>query len=229
MRKLGLSQLLFVILLVPLLALLAFAGILVNDSLNSYREIQRVVVLQRLVSASVNFAMFAMPGEGRATYPWMITGTEELRAKLAEARKETDRYFADLKEAAAAANLNDPAVRDIMQKVDTRMTTVLPGLRQKADAKTLSRPEMSGFLQPNTAAGIDIVARMASFPEIRPIANHILALQAAMQMADGGLILGGRGEIAFKDGKLDATQYRILMHGLELTAMFGKQLENFAP
>src|SRR5262245_51288470 len=62
-------------------------------------------------------------------------------------------------------------------------------------------------------------------PDFQPI----LALQAAMQVADGGLIEGGRGEIAFKDGTLDQTQYRLYIHGLELQATFGKQLANFAP
>jgi methyl-accepting chemotaxis protein len=109
------------------------------------------------------------------------------------------------------------------------VTSILPGLRQKVEARSATRQEMSGFLQPNTAAGIDIVARLSSFAEIRPIVRHVLALQAAMQMADGGLIEGGRGDIAFKEGALDATQYRIFMHGLELTVNFGKQLENFAP
>jgi hypothetical protein len=173
MRKLGLSQLLFVILLVPLLALLAFAGILINDSWNSYRDVQRVAVLQRLVSASVNFAMFAMPGEGRSSYPYMASGADDLRAKMTEQRKVTDRLFDELKQAAAAAALADPQVTESLQKIEQRMTTVLPGLRQKIDARTATRPEMTAFLQPNTAAGIDIVARLASFPEIRPISGHI--------------------------------------------------------
>jgi methyl-accepting chemotaxis protein len=57
----------------------------------------------------------------------------------------------------------------------------------------------------------------------------ILALQAALQMSDGGLIEGGRGEIAFKTGALNPVQYRLLMHGLELQTIFAKQLETFAP
>src|SRR5262249_6051618 len=47
-------------------------------------------------------------------------------------------------------------------------------------------------------------------------------------MTDGSLIEGGRGDIAFKDGALDPAQYRLLIHGLELQATFGKQLENYA-
>jgi len=229
MRKLGLSQLLFLILLVPLLALLAFAGILVNDSWNTYREVERVAALQRLVSATVNFAMAAMPGEGRASYPYMASGSEELRARLADQRKVTDRLFAEFREAAATAAVTDPQVNELAQQIATRMATVLPALRQKVDARTATRPEMTAFLQPNTAAGNDIIARLSSFPQLRPISSHILALQAAMQVADGGLIEGGRGEIAFKDGTLDQTQHRLYIHGLELQATFGKQLANFAP
>src|SRR5262245_43709828 len=117
MRKLGLSQLLFVILLLPLLALAVFAGILVNDSWNNYREVQRLALLQRLASATANFAMVAMPGEGRATYPFLGSGSEETRAKMVEQRKVTDRIFAELKEAAAEAALDDPQVRELLQKI----------------------------------------------------------------------------------------------------------------
>src|SRR5262249_14846726 len=195
----------------------------------NYRQVERVAMLQRLVSATVNFAMAAMPGEGRASYPYLGSGSEEARARLAEQRKVTDRLFAEFKEAAAEATLADSQVNALVQQVETRMTTVLPGLRQKVDARTATRPEMTAFLQPNTAAGNDIIARLSSFPELRPISSHILALQAAMQVADGGLIEGGRGEIAFKDGTLDQTQYRLYIHGLELQATFGKQLANFAP
>src|SRR5262249_21313476 len=223
MRKLGLGRLLLLILLLPLLALAGFAGVLVDESRTSYQEMQRVAALQRLVSATHHFSMVAMPGEGFASYPYIASGSEELRAKLMEQRKVTDRAFADLKEMVAAAGLTDQKVLDLVRGIETRMGN-LAAARQKVDARTMTRPEMTGVLQPNTAAGIDIIGRVAGYSEAGRIARHILALQAAMQMTDGSLIEGGRGDIAFKDGALDPAQYRLFIHGLELQATFGKQL-----
>jgi methyl-accepting chemotaxis protein len=228
MRKLGLRLLLSLILIFPLIALAGFAAILVADSWSSYREVERVAAVQRLVSATTYLAMTAMPGEGRATYPYLASGTAELRAKLDEQRQVTDRAFTSFKEAAAGSGLTDQKLLDLVRHLETRMGGI-GAIRQEVDARTMTRPKMSGFLQPNTAAGIDIIGRIAGLPETDRIRSHVIALQAALQMADGGLIESGRGEIAFKDGALDPVQYRHLIHGLELQLSFGKQLENFAP
>jgi methyl-accepting chemotaxis protein len=228
MRKLGLRLLLSLILIVPLIALAGFAAILVGDSWTSYREIERLSAIQRFVSATTHLAMTAMPGEGRATYPYLASGTAELRAKLEEQRKVTDRSFASFKEAAAQSGLADQKLLDLVRHLETRMAGIA-AIRQRVDARTITRPEMSSFLQPNTAACIDIIGRIAGMPETDRIRAHVVALQAALQTADGGLIESGRGEIAFKDATLNAVQYRLLIHGLELQASFGKQLENFAP
>jgi methyl-accepting chemotaxis protein len=228
MRKLGLRLLLSLILIFPLVALAGFAAILVGDSWTGYREVERLSAVQRLVSATTYLAMTAMPSEGRATYPYLISGTAELRAKLDEQRQVTDRAFAAFKDAAAQSGLADQKLLDLVRHLETRMGGIA-AIRQKVDARTMTRPEMSSFLQPNTAAGIDIIGRIAGLPETDRIRAHVMALQAALQMGDGGLIESGRGEIAFKDGALDAVQYRLLIHGLELQLTFGKQLENFAP
>jgi methyl-accepting chemotaxis protein len=228
MRMLGLRLLLSLILIFPLMALAGFAAILVGDSWTAYREVERVSAVQRLVSATTYLAMTAMPGEGRATYPYLASGTAELRAKLGEQRQVTDRAFASFKDAAAQSGLTDQKLLDLVRHLETRMAGI-GDIRQKVDSRTMTRPEMSRFLQPNTAAGIDIIGRIAGLHETDRIRAHVIALQAALQMADGGLIESGRGEIAFKDGALDAFQYRHLIHGLELQTTFGKQLENFAP
>src|SRR5262245_33396125 len=228
MRKLGLRLLLSLTLVFPLMALAGFAAILVVDSWTAYREVERVSAIQRFVSAATDLAMTAMPGEGRATYPWLASPTPELRTKLEEQRKVTDRAFASFKDAAAESAPTDQKLLDLIRHLETRMAGI-GAIRQEVDARTMTRPRMSGFLQPNTAACIDIIGRIAGLPETDRIRTHVVAIQAALQTADGGLIESGRGEIAFKDGALEPAQYRLLIHGLELQTTFGKQLENFAP
>src|SRR5215813_14067607 len=227
MHKLGLSRLFSLVLILPLLALAGFAWVLLKQSWTAYREIEHVAALQHVVSASAKLAMTAMPGEGRATYPYLASGAPDVHARLVEQRKVTDRIYADFKAAIAESGISDPKLRESVRFIETAMAGI-GAMRQRADARTISRPDLSKFLQPNTAASIDIIGRMAGFPEISRIAGHVLALQAALQRADGGLIEAGRGEIAFNDGALDESEYRKLTHGLELQATFDKQLENFA-
>src|SRR5215510_5861800 len=227
MHKLGLSRLLSLVLILPLLALAGFAWVLLNQSWTAYREIKRVAALQHVVSASAKLAMTAMPGEGRTTYPYLASGAPDAHERLVEQRKVTDRIYADFKAAIAESGISDSKLRDSVRFIETAMASI-GAIRQRVDARTISRPDLSKFLQPNTAASIDIIGRMAGFPEISRIAGHVLALQAALQRADGGLIEAGRGEIAFNDGALDESEYRKLTHGLELQATFDKQLENFA-
>ncbi|HKA70358.1 MAG TPA: methyl-accepting chemotaxis protein [Xanthobacteraceae bacterium] len=227
MHKLGLSRLFSLVLILPLLALAGFAWVLLNQSWTAYREIKRVAALQHVVSASAKLAMTAMPGEGRTTYPYLASGAPDAHERLVEQRKVTDRIYADFKAAIAESGISDPKLRDSARFIETAMASI-GAIRQRVDARTISRPDLSKFLQPNTAASIDIIGRMAGFPEISRIAGHVLALQAALQRADGGLIEAGRGEIAFNDGALDESEYRKLTHGLELQATFDKQLENFA-
>src|SRR5262245_43655963 len=228
MHKLGLSRLLSLVLILPLLALAGFAWVLVSESWTAHRDMQHVAALQRLVSATAYFAMTANPSEGRATYPYLLSGAPDAHAKLVEQRKVTDRAWAEFKAAAASANVSDPKVAELVRMLEQSMADI-GSIRQRVDAKTISRPEMSRFLQPNTAAGIDIIGRMAGLPEINRVARHVHALHAALERADGGLIESGRGEIAFKDGALDDSEYRKLMHGLELQVTFDKLIETFAP
>jgi hypothetical protein len=150
MQKLGLGHLLRLLVLVPLLALAGFGGILVLQSLGEYRETERVSLLQRLVSATTYFAMTGLPSEGRATYAYWAAPTEDARNKLNEQRAVTDRAFAALKQAAAAADLTDAKSADLVQTIETRMSG-LAEIRQKADARSITRLEMGAFLQPTTA------------------------------------------------------------------------------
>ena len=228
MSKLGLGHLLRLLVLVPLLALAALGGVLVLQSLGEYREVQRVASLQRLVSAATYLAMTSVASEGRATYAYWAAPTDEARNKLNEQRQATDRGFAAFRQAAAEAGLTDAKAAELVRTIETRMNG-LGDIRQKADARSISRVEMGAFLQPTTASAIDLVGRLAGTTGKAEITRLILALQATLQMSDGSLIEGGRGEIAFKDGTLKPDVYRLMLHGIELQLTYGKQLETFAP
>src|SRR5262249_20316937 len=179
MHKLGLSRLFSVVLILPLLALAGFAWVLLNQSWTAYREIERVAALQHVVSASAKLAMTAMPGEGRATYPYLASGAPDAHARLVEQRKVTDRIYADFTAAIAESGISHPKLRESVRFIETAMAGI-GAMRQRVDARTISRPDLSRFLQANTAASIHIIGRTAGLPEISPIALHVLALPAAL-------------------------------------------------
>ena len=62
MRTLGFSRLLQLVVVLPLVALTAFSGILVLDTLNGYRDIKRVAELEQLVVAASRLTTVAVYG-----------------------------------------------------------------------------------------------------------------------------------------------------------------------
>jgi methyl-accepting chemotaxis protein len=226
MRDIKLSRLLNLVALLPLLLAATFGGILDLSSLSAFRDIERDQALQRLASAATAFGM-SLPGESYASYPFIASGADDLRAKVLERRKATDQAYAALKEAYAAAGITDPKIIQLDREIDERMAQ-FSTFRQKVDARTLQRAEGTAILQPTTARGIDIIGRLASLTKHRRVSRRILALYATLQMSDGILIEGGRGEIAFKEGSLNPAMIQLLYHALELQAIFGKVFDDFA-
>jgi methyl-accepting chemotaxis protein len=228
MHKLALGHLLRLVVLVPLAAIVLLGGILLFQSLRAYEEVERAAALQRLVSATSYLAMTSLPSEGRMTYPYLAAPSDAARAKMLEQRAATDRAVAVFHQAAAAARLTDKNAADLVQAIETRMAGI-GAVRQKADARAITRLEYGAFLQPTTARAIELIGRLAGATDNIRVSRLILALQAMLLMSDGSLIEGGRGEIAFKEGTLKPDVYRLMLHGIDLQLTYGKQLETFAP
>src|SRR5215510_10737799 len=132
--------------------------------------------LSRLFSLVLILPLLALAGFAWVllNQSWTASGAPDAHERLVEQRKVTDRIYADFKAAIAESGISDPKLRDSVRFIETAMASI-GAIRQRVDARTISRPDLSKFLQPNTAASIDIIGRMAGFPEIRRIAGHVLA------------------------------------------------------
>jgi methyl-accepting chemotaxis protein len=224
MRNLGLGLLLRVIAIVPLLALAAFGGILVKQSYDEYRDITHVAALQRLASAAATLAT-AVPRESQFAYPYLASGTEADRARMLEYRPRTDRAFADLKTAANEAGLTEPAALELVDAIGKRLP-LIETLRQRFDARSVARADATSVLQPTVALGTELIGRLGGLTGNPRISKLMIALQATLQVMDGNLLEGSRGELG-KDGPLSPPMLRGMQHGAELQATFGGFLSTY--
>src|ERR1700722_17684431 len=121
MRKLGLSRLLQLVALVPLLAMVAFGGVLVLETLNAYREIERLSALDQLGAAARRLTTMTLNAESRATQSFVASGSESQRAAMNAARKDSDEVIRSFRIAAASVGLSDPKAVGIVSEIDRRL------------------------------------------------------------------------------------------------------------
>jgi methyl-accepting chemotaxis protein len=226
MRKLGLSRLFQLVVLLPLLAMMAFGAVLVFDNLSAYREIERLSWLEHLVSAASQLTVNTLNAESTVSQSFAVSGSEDQRAEMYAARQVSDRAIRSFKEAAASVGLFDPKTIGIIGEIEQHLGG-LKGFRAKADARTLQRRDSGDLLQPITAGVADIFPRIAHLINQDQLSEVLLGLHAIMQMNDGQRIEAGRTEIALRGGPLDPQTYQTLALGLSKQSIFGKQFEDF--
>jgi methyl-accepting chemotaxis protein len=228
MRKLGLSRLLQLVVLLPLLAAVALGSILVLDALSAYREIEKLSSFEQLGSAASRLTIKALNQESTATQAFVASGSGSQRAEMNAARQRSDEGIRAFKEAAASAGLSDPKAAKLVSEIEQRLGG-LEGFRARADARTLQRRESGDLLQPITADLADIFHRMASLVNHDQLSELLLALHDIMQMNDGQRIENGRTDIALSSGPLDSKAYQTLLLGVAKQSVFGKQFDDFGP
>jgi methyl-accepting chemotaxis protein len=228
MRKLGLSHLLQLVVLVPLLAMGALGGILVLDTLNAYREIDHLSALDQFVGAASRLTNRALNAESIASLFFVTSGSDSQRAEMNAARQGSDAAIRRFKEAAVLARVSDPKAAGIISDIEQRLDG-LKGFRAKGDARTLQRRDSGDLLQPISAGVADILPRLAHLIKQDELSELLLALHAIMQMNDGQRIEAGRTDIALNSGSLDPQMYQTLLLGLSKQSIFGKQFEDFGP
>ena len=228
MRKLGLTRLLQLVVLVPLLAMVVFGGVLVTETVQAYREVERVAALEQLVAAASRLTIKALNAESGPTQAYVASGSEVQRAQMVAARKVSDEAVRSFGQAAASAGLTDPTAIGIVADIERRLGG-LEAFRQKADARTLELRAAGDLLQPITAGLADLFERIAALVNQNQLSEMLLALHAIMQMNDGQRIEAGRLDVALRQGPLDQATYQIVLTGLAKQAIFGKQFGNFGP
>jgi methyl-accepting chemotaxis protein len=228
MRKFGLSRLLQLVVIVPLAAMAVFGGVLVLETLNAYRVIERLSALDQLVVAASRLTIKALNAEAGATQAFMASGSEAQRAEMKAARQYSDEVIGSFRRAAVTVNLPDAKAVEIIDDIERRLGG-LEAFRQNADARTLERRATGDLLQPITAGLADFFQRIAALVKEEQLSELLMGLHAIMQMNDGQRIEAGRAEIALQQGPLDTETYQILLNGLAKQSIFGKQFNDFGP
>jgi methyl-accepting chemotaxis protein len=228
MGKLGLGRLLQLVVLLPLLAMVAFGCVLVLETLNTYREVERLSTLEQLVTAASRLTIKALNAESTATAAFVASGSEIHRAELNAVRQNSDEVIRSFKNAAASAGLSDAKAIGIIRDIDRRLDS-LEDYRRKADARTLDRRATGELLQPMTTGLAELFERLAALVNEDQLSELLLGLHAIMQMNDGQRIEAGRADLALRDGPLDPQLYQIWLTGLAKQAIFGKQFDDFGP
>jgi methyl-accepting chemotaxis protein len=226
MRKLSLRHLLQLVVLVPLLAMMAFGCVLVLETLNAYRKIEDLSALGQLVSATSHLTITALNVESTAALAFAASGSESQRSAMNATRPRSDEAIRLFTEAALSARLSDPKAIAIVSDIEQRLGG-LQGFRAKADARTVERRDSGDLLQPITAGLADLFPHLARLINQNQLSEILLAMQAIMQMNDGQRIESGRTDIALKSGPLDARTYQLLLLGLSKQSIFSRQFENF--
>jgi methyl-accepting chemotaxis protein len=228
MRKIGLSRLLQLVVLVPLLAMGAFGSALIIEALNTYREVERLATFEGLASAVSQLTIMALNAEPQLTRSFIASGSEAARAEMNAARQLSDDSIRSFKEAARSTTLSDTRSDAIIDDIERRLGG-LDAYRAKADARTLQRRDGAELFGAITAGVADLFLRIAHLIHQDQLGERLLALQAIIQMNDGQRVESGRTEIALISGPLDSQTYRALMLGLSKQSIFGKQFDTFGP
>jgi methyl-accepting chemotaxis protein len=229
MKRLGLSQLLNILVAVPLAVLVAFGSVLISESLDQYRDIARAAALERLVAAAARLTTRNLNQESEASFVWLASKTPRDREALAAARKRSDQAIQEFQTAAAGSDIQDSKTLQYVREIEQQLKG-LEGFRAKADNGTLMRRDSGLLFQPMTAKLADIIDRVATLVHEPRINELLLALHASMQMGDGVKIEAGRWtDVALNGGPADLAIIQTVMLGLAKQSIFGRQFEDIGP
>src|SRR5215510_6492401 len=198
MQRISFSKLLLVVVLVPVTALMLFAGRLTYESWSRYQDLERASSLLRLAVAASRFAGIAMPAEGAASRAYLAGGD---KAKLDAQRRTTDEHYRAMREAAAANTVKHPRIEEHLRAIDERMRDIAT-MRGTIDAKTATPATLTPPLVRTSGLAIDSVGTMATIIGDGVLSRRILALYATLHFGDGLLAAGTTRQSIF--GKLFA-------------------------
>ena len=226
MRRLAISRLLMIAVLVPLIGLGVFGARLTYDSWSRYSDISSASSVLRLAVATARFAGLAMPGEGSANRD-TISGRGD-RAKLDAARRTTDDLYKGIRDAAAALSVKDAMLDAQLGDLDERMRGVVT-LRPRIDAGELKSPtESTRFISPASTVSVDLIGTTSGVVDDAVLSRRIFSLYATLQFIQNGLVQRGAGEVALREGKLTPEFFTIMARGTGLHDTFNKLFHKYA-
>jgi methyl-accepting chemotaxis protein len=225
MQRVSFAKLLLVVVLVPVVALMLFAGSQTYESWVRYGELVRASSLLRLAVAASRFGVIANPAEGAASRAYLVGGD---KAKLDAQRRVTDEFYRVMREAAAASEVKDARIDEHLKVVDEKVRE-LKAMREKVDAKTATPAAITGLLVGTTGRVIDAIGTMTTLADDAVLARRILALYATLQFGDGMLAQRGAGQATLTEGQAPPGMFMLLASGSTRQAVFGKLFNDLAP
>jgi hypothetical protein len=195
--------------------------------LSTYREVERLAALGKLVSAASQLTIKALNAESAATQSFVSFGSLQLRAEVDAARKVLEAIRA-FKDGAASADLPDPKALGIINDIERRLGG-RDAYRQNADARTLERSASGELLAPITNGLADLFQRLAALIDQEQLSQLLLVLHAVMKVSDGQKFEANRTGIALTDGPLDAATYQALLRAVAQQSIVIKVFDDFGP
>jgi len=227
MRGIAISRLLMLAVFVPLAGLAIFGGWLSYDSWSRYRDLSRASSVLRLAVATAQFSGLAVPAEGAATRE--VIGGSGDRARMENARKLTDEYYAQVRAAAEALTVREAKLDEQLRALDERMRAAV-AMRAQVDQNAIkSQTGSTVVLAPMAGQGIDVIGVAAALVTDAALSRRIFALHATLQFNEGTLLQRGTGEQSLKDGKLPPAAFVLLSRAVTLHGAFGKLFRDYAP
>src|SRR5215510_7875084 len=215
MQRISFSKLLLVVVLVPVTALMLFAGRLTYESWSRYQDLERASSLLRLAVAASRFAGLAYLAGGD-------------KAKLDAQRRITDEHYRAMREAAAANTVKHPRIEEHLRAIDERMRDIAT-MRGTIDAKTATPATLTPPLVRTSGLAIDSVGTMATIIGDGVLSRRILALYATLHFGDGMLAQRGAGTAVLQDGQAPPPLFALLAAGTTRQSIFGKLFAELAP
>ncbi len=228
MRKIAFSRLLVAVIMVPVTAMILFAGVNSYQSWMRYSELVRASSLVRLAFAVGRFTGVAIPGEGSSTRE--LLGGSGSREAVEKARGITDDLYRAVREAAAANAIKDPRVDEQFATLEQRMREII-SLRQKLDTDPASlNPGATTAVFSGTAArSIDFLGTTASVPIDAFLSRRVLGLYVTLQFIESSLVQRGTGQAALEKGQVPTDAFLLLSRAIALNGTFSKLFYDFAP
>lgn len=222
MKGFSLSRQLLVLSGVPFLAFLAFACLLAAHSYQTWRNVEQIVTLGRLINAVEEYTQ-AIPAEAILSLGAQETGSSEMKVQIPASRARSDAALVNLRRQAEAAELADPMA---LANLHAALAVDLVANRARVDAGTESLAFILNTMRPATLQTIELIGRLAVLSTDAEVSRLMLAYNAALWMNDAMLVERNVRPVTGSDGQLLAIFGEA--EGIAQQALLTQQFERLA-
>jgi len=215
--SLSFRALLTVLAIVPLAAVAVLGAIVIRDEYSNYQKLSGAAALERLAGAGGQL-MLALPVES-ASAP---DQRPQMRQKTDTAYKAIVASYGDV----IAAGYDDQILSNIKRGLDERYAK-LNEFRSKVDAGPIDAMMPLLYMQPISAASIQVTARAGNIMEDRDLQQGVTGYNAFLQFNEGYLVLNRIGMQYAKNGTLSLEEFARLGAATTQIRIYGQLVREF--